>query len=303
MNTYPATVEGNSSRSKRFRLGRNTTLVVMLLPAMLFLFAMSIYPTVRLVQMALTNMHMLRMGQESFIGLQNFSRLASDDSIISSFKFTAIFVGVGVTAEFLLGFAIALFLDSLRWFKNIIRTIAFAPMMVPPVVVGITWRLLYDPQLGMISYYLNEWFGTGRISWLGEPHLARWAVIVVDVWQWTPFLAMIYLAGLQSVPPEYYEAARIDGANAFQIIRHVTVPILRPILIIGILFRSIDSMKTFDLIYTTTKGGPGTVTEVFSFKVFQTMFTNYQIGYAAALSLVMLVIVTLFSKWLVGKIK
>jgi multiple sugar transport system permease protein len=275
----------------------------MLLPAVIFLLIMSIYPTVRLIQMSTTNMHLLRLDKARYVGTQNFSRLADDESILYSFKYTGIFVGVGVTSEFILGLAVALFLDSLRWGKNIFRIVAFAPMMVPPVVVGITWRLLYDSQLGILSYYLNEVFGTGRISWLGDPSLARWAVIVIDIWQWTPFLAMIYLAGLQSIPDDYYEAAQIDGANAFQILFKVTIPLLRPILIIGILFRVIDSIKTFDLIYTTTKGGPGALTEVFSFKVFQTMFTSYKVGYAAALSLVMLVFVTVISKWLVGKIR
>lgn len=264
---------------------------------------MTIYPTVRLVQMSLTNMHMLRLDQVQYIGFDNFKRLAEDATVLNSFKFTAMFVGVGVTAEFILGLAIALFLNGLRWGKNLFRIVAFIPMMVPPVVVGITWRLLYDPQLGIISYYLDELFGTGRIAWLGDPALAQWAVILIDIWQWTPFLAMIYLAGLQAIPEDYYEAAQIDGANALQILFRVTIPLLRPILIIGLLFRVIDSIKTFDLIYTTTKGGPGTLTEVFSFKVFQTMFTSYRIGYAAAMSLVMLVIVTLISRWLVNRMR
>jgi multiple sugar transport system permease protein len=176
-------------------------------------------------------------------------------------------------------------------------------MMVPPVVVGITWRLLYDPQLGIISYYLDEILGTGRIAWLGDPSIARWAVIIIDVWQWTPFLAMIYLAGLQSIPPDYYEAAQIDGANFLQTLFRVTIPLLRPILIVGILFRLIDSIKTFDLIYTTTRGGPGALTEVISFKVFQTMFISYRVGYAAAIALIILVLITIISKWLVGKIR
>jgi multiple sugar transport system permease protein len=303
MNAVPSTVQQDFSLVQPPKPRRNYTLILMLLPAVIFLLVMSIYPTVRLVQMSLTNMHLLRLDQTHYVGLQNFQRLIDDKTILNSFKFTAMFVGVGVSTQFVLGLSIALFLDSLRWGKNIFRIIAFAPMMVPPVVVGITWRLLYDPQLGLISYYLNEIFGTGRIAWLGDPAIARWAVIIIDVWQWTPFLAMIYLAGLQSIPVDYYEAAQIDGANSIQTLFRVTIPLLKPILIIGLLFRVIDSIKTFDLIYTTTKGGPGTLTEVFSYKVFQTMFTNYRAGYAAALSLLMLVIVTLISKWLVGKIR
>jgi multiple sugar transport system permease protein len=302
MGTLKTASHGNLHLTKRPGR-RHYTLILMLLPAVIFLLIMSIYPTVRLVQMSTTNMHLLRLDKARYVGTQNFSRLAHDDSIIYSFKYTGIFVCVGVTAEFVLGLAMALFLDSLRWGNNIFRIIVFAPMMVPPVVVGITWRLLYDSQLGIISYYLNEIFATGRISFLGDPALARWAVIVIDVWQWTPFLAMIYLAGLQSLPIDYYEAAQIDGANGLQILFRVTIPLLRPILIVGLLFRVIDSIKTFDLIYTTTKGGPGTLTEVLSFKVFETMFSSYRVGYAAALSLVMLVIVTLISKWLVGKIR
>lgn len=303
MRAAPVTTHRNLSRAQRSRPRRNYTLIAMMLPAVIFLLVMSIYPTVRLVHMSLTNMHMLRLDQVQYIGFDNFKRLAHDATVLNSFKFTAKFVGVGVTAEFILGLAIALFLNSLRWGKNLFRIIAFIPMMVPPVVVGITWRLLYDPQLGIISYYLDELLGTGRIAWLGDPSLVQWAVILIDIWQWTPFLAMIYLAGLQSIPEDYYEAAQIDGANAFQTLLRVTIPLLRPILIIGLLFRVIDSIKTFDLIYTTTKGGPGTLTEVFSFKVFQTMFTSYRIGYAAALSLVMLIIVILISRWLVDRIR
>lgn len=288
--------------SNPLTLGRNRWLILMLLPAVLFLLAMSLYPTVRLISMALTDMHLLRPGQEEFVGFKNFVRLVSDSSVLYTFRYTALFVGVGVAVEFFLGFGLALFLNDVRWAQQIIRTIVFSPMIVPPVVVGLTWRLMYDPELGIVNYLSDILFGINRVPWLGDPTLAPWALIIVDIWQWSPFLAMIYLAGLQSIPLDLYEAAQIDGANAWQMLRLVTVPLMKPILLIGVLFRAIDSVKTFELVYTTTRGGPGTVTEVFSFKVFNTAFTSYNLGYAAALSIVMLILITIISKFLVSKL-
>jgi multiple sugar transport system permease protein len=290
---HPA-VRARRHKRSAHSIRRTRPLVFMLLPALGFLFAMSVYPTVRLWQMALSNLNLLRPGQEHFVGLENFGQIAGDSGVIYAFLYTALFVGVGVASEFALGLALALLLRRLRWFQGLVRTAVFLPMVVPPVVVGLTWRLLYDPDLGMINYLLGL-VGVKPIAWLGDPAIARWAIILVDVWEWAPFLAIIYLAGLQSVPTDLEEAARVDGASAWQQLRGVTLPLLKPILIIGVLFRLIDAIKTFDLVYTTTKGGPGTTTELFSLKVFDTAFLGFDLGYAAALSALAVIIVTVAS--------
>lgn len=274
----------------------------MLLPALLVLIAISVYPTVRLWQMAVSDLNLLRMGQERFIGLENFLRLPRDRSMVNSLLFTTLFAGTVVAAEFMLGLGLALLLRRQRWLQGVIRTAVFAPMVVPSVVVGLTWRLLYDPDLGMINYVLG-FVGVGKIAWLGDPDLARWAIMLIDVWQWAPFLAIIYLAGLQSVPGDLEEAARIDGASAWRQLIDITLPVIRPILVIGIVFRLIDAIKTFDLIYATTRGGPGTSTELLSFKVFQTAFQAYELGYGAAISVLILILVTVASMLLLRIIR
>ena len=181
---------------------------------------------------------------------------------------------------------------------GLIRTILILPTMMTPVVVGLIWRFMYNPELGMANYLLS-FLGLGPFNWLGNRHLAMYAVMFADIWQWTPFMALVMLAGLQALPDEPFEAASIDGASGLQMVRYITLPLLRPTMLVAVLIRLMDAFKSFDLIFVLTGGGPGMTTEVLSFHIYRTGFKFFHMGYAAAMSYVMLVIVVLVSQILI----
>jgi multiple sugar transport system permease protein len=170
----------------------------------------------------------------------------------------------------------------------IFRSALLLPMVMPPIVVGIMWRIMFHPTLGIINYFLRP-LGLDR-GWLAEPGLALWALIGVDVWQWTPFLLLMFLAGYAAIPQEYYEAAQVDGANRWHRFRYVTFPLLRALIVVGILFRAVDGMKVFPTIHIMTEGGPGNATEVMNYYTFKVAFAYTNIGYSSALSFTMFLI-------------
>ena len=161
-----------------------------------------------------------------------------------------------------------------------------------PVVVGIIWRLMYNPDLGMLNYFLS-WFGFSPVNWTGMPGTALPSVMMADIWEWTPFVALILLAGLQSLPREPYEAALVDGASSWQTFCYITFPLLSPAMLVVLLIRVMDSFKTFDLIFVLTQGGPGMSTEILNYYTYRYGFKFFHLGYASALSWVLLVVVTI----------
>src|SRR5437773_8019231 len=169
-------------------------------------------------------------------------------------------------------------------------------MILPPVVAGVTWRLIYNPNFGVLNGILRL-FGldTRRWTWLADPSLALPAVILVDVWEWTPFVFLILLAGLQAIPQEPYEAARIDGANAWQTFLHITLPLLIPAILVALLLRTMDLLRIFDQIFILTQGGPGFSTETVSLYIYRTAFRFFDFGYAAAMSFVLLLLTNIVS--------
>lgn len=170
------------------------------------------------------------------------------------------------------------------------------------MVVGIMWRLLYNPELGTLNYLL-ELFGFKPINWLGEPSLALPSVIMADVWEWTPFMALILLAGLQALPRDPFEAAIVDGASPLQLFKHVTLPLLQPTIMVAVLLRMMDAFKTFDLIFVLTKGGPGMSTEVLSYYTYRYGFKFFHIGQASALSYILLAIIIFITQVLMRYLK
>jgi multiple sugar transport system permease protein len=239
-----------------------------------------------------------------FLGLANFERLFTDPTVWNSLRTTFVFGFWVVTLEMLIGVGLALLLEKAVRGATFFRTIFVMPLMIAPVVVGLIWRYLLDARNGIVNHYLTQigeaipflqGLGFEAQSWLGDPTLAMVSIIVSDVWQWTPFVFMIVLAGLQGLPGDVMEAAYIDGANWWRMTWHVKLPMMRNILLIALLMRVIDVFRALEVIFVMTGGGPGASTRVLSLTLFQTAFTSRDLGYASTIALLLSVILIIFS--------
>ncbi|HWZ29689.1 MAG TPA: sugar ABC transporter permease [Bryobacteraceae bacterium] len=256
------------------------------LPSIVVLVALSIYPLVYAVRLA-------------FGDLGNFTRLAGDHVFGTAALQTIAFTAVALAAEFVLGLALALLVDSLTRFRSFFRAGLLVPMLLPPVVAAVAWRLIFNPQFGVLNGTLRQiGFNTAALTWTNGQNSALLSVIIVDIWEWTPFLFLLLSAGLQAIPPEPIEAARIDGAGPWRIFRDVTLPLLKSTILLALLLRGMDLVRIFDQIFILTQGGPGTATETVSLYIYRTAFRFSNFGYAATMSFVLLAATMLFSRGL-----
>ncbi len=258
------------------------------LPAVLALVILILLPMLANVVIA---MHDWFIGRTpTFTGLQNFTDALSDRRFYNGIKNTLYFTGVAVPLQLLIGMAIAVLFSREMPAKGLIRTIILLPMVATPVAIALIWALMFNPSLGVLNYFLES-LGLGRSLWVADAQLALPSLILVDIWQWTPMVALILIAALQGVPSEHYEAARIDGANGWQSFWHVTLPAVRGAVVVALILRSIDALKTFDIIYVITRGGPGTATETLNVYAFRTGFEFFRAGYAASLLIFLMFLV------------
>jgi len=227
---------------------------------------------------------------DSFIGLRNYFESVSNEKFIHSAIVTIVFVILVVLFEFIIGFLIAILLNQVERFRNIYYFILLIPLLINPIVVGLIWRMFLHPQLGILNYLISL-IGIDPVNWLGDPQNAFITIIFVDIWHQVSFMIILLLAGLASIPEEPYEAARVDGANAFQQFRDITLPYMRPVIIITLLIRLIFALKTYDLIYIMTKGGPGDATDLISYYIYRSAFIGLDLGQAASMSVILLLIV------------
>ncbi len=240
-----------------------------------------------------------------FIGGENYIDLLTDPDIWGYFRTTAYFVVLAVTAQFLIGFGLALLLNRRFVGKGIVTTLLLLPMMLSPVVVALFWRfILSSDNAGILNFllspilnlpYLNTIFDP-PIEWTTDPSIAMLAVVIVDTWMWSPFMMLIALAGLSAIPKYLYEAADVDRASAWFKFRRITLPLVSPLLLIALLFRTMDAFKMFDIVYVLTReGGPGTVTETVSMNLYRMAFRNYDTGKACAMAYILLIIIVALS--------
>jgi multiple sugar transport system permease protein len=214
-------------------------------------------------------------------------------------RVTGTLIVLGVAIQLSLGTGLALLLNRLGRWRTPLISLLLIPVMIAPVVAGFQFRMIYHDQFGPLNYLieritLGRWRG---LAWIADPRVALFSVLMTDVWQWTPFLMLIVLAGLQSIPVELYEAADVDGASSWQTFWGITVPLLVPVIIIGILIRAMDSFKLFDIIYLVTGGGPGNVTETISFYTYLQGFKFFSLGYTAAMAFIQLIVITLIAQF------
>ena len=229
-----------------------------------------------------------------FVGLENFQRMLTDEDVWYSMWVTLRFGFWTISLEMILGVALALLLEKPIRGASVFRTIFILPLMISPVVVGLIWRYLFDARIGWINYYLG-YLGIEPQVWLGDQELAFFAIVLTDIWQWTPFIFIIVIAGLQALPSEVIEASRVDGANWWQQIFLVKLPMIRNILLIALLMRLIDVFRALEVMYIMTGGGPGRATELLSLHIYNRAFATQQLGYASAIAVLLIALVTVLS--------
>ncbi|MDF2826012.1 MAG: carbohydrate transporter rane protein 1, family [Mycobacterium sp.] len=238
--------------------------------------------------LSVTDYKLTDRGAPAIVGADNYVSTFGDSGFWNAFGTTAIYVLVAVGLELVIGLALALSLQKQRWARDLTRSMLLAPMFITPIAVGLTFRFLLNDQLGAIPAMLHsmgldyDFFGPGK---------ALYTMAFIDVWQWTPFMVLLLLAGLESIPKEPLDAARMDGATGLYVLRRVTLPLLAPVLVVAILLRSLDAMKVFEYVFATTRGGPGTETETLQYFIYQTGIQFFRLGSASSMAFVVLIVV------------
>jgi len=277
-------------KRNQMQIEERRLIIGLLIPCIAVLLFLVVFPLVYNLWLSLHRWNLTVREEQRFIGLANYFKiLFKDGHFWHSLLTTFIFGGMALAAECVLGMLIALFLNRDFVGRKFIQTCMILPMVATPVAISYVWRIMYNPDFGIINYILQT---IGLPIWKGifGARTAMASIVIVDVWQWTPFLTMIFLSGLLALPKEPLEAADIDGATKIQKFRFVTLPLIRNLVIIGLILRGIDLFKTFDIIYSLTQGGPGTITETLNIYIFNSAFTHMEVGYSSALSIVAIII-------------
>ncbi len=261
-------------------------------PTMLLLLAINIFPLIWTVYLSFTNYRANQPGREvKWVGTRNYERLLGSEDIWGYLQATAHFVVWTMLLQVILGLGLALLINRGFRTASFWTTLILIPMMLSPAVVGTFWTYIFQPQTGIFSYIIDWFAGTGALDMIGAPHLAPWTIVIVDTWMWTPYIMLLCLAGLRSIPPYLYEAAEIDRANALQKFWYITLPRVLPFLMLAVLFRGIENFKMFDMVVELTSGGPGSVTELASINLKREAFENWKTGYSSAFAIILFVTV------------
>ncbi len=263
-------------------------------PSILLLLAINIFPLIWTIRLSFTNFRVNRVNAPiKFIGLRNYERILSDPDIWQTMQATAHFLFWTIFFQVLIGFTLAYLINKKFKGNDLWTTIIVLPMMLSPAVVGNFWTFLYQPQIGLFNYVVGFFSGIdpSSFSMIGSIHLAPWSIVIVDTWMWTPFVMLICLAGLRSIPDSIYEAAEIDRASKWRQFWTLTVPMVLPFLMLAVLFRGIENFKMFDLVVQLTGGGPGSLTTLTSIDLKREAFEKWRTGYASAYAVILFVTV------------
>jgi multiple sugar transport system permease protein len=263
---------------------------IWLLPVLVIMAAVLLYPWIVSFLLSFQSWTPLRPAPPQFVGLDNYARVFTDPTFHTSLVNTAVLVVTTVTVQFLGGFALALMLNTITVGRGILLTMYLLPLMVTPSVVGLSWKLLLHNEWGIFNWALTA-VGLPRIGWLSDPAWTMFTIVMVDVWQHLPFGALILLAGLQAIPDEQIEAAKVDGANAWQTFVHIVLPFLAPLILITLLFRLIFALRTFDIIYSLFRsGGPANAGMVIGVYLYEQLRITWRLGLASAISYILLLL-------------
>ena len=255
--------------------------------------ALGVLPVLNLAVLGLFDVRWAEGRSEwRFVGAAHYAALARDPLFGASIVNTVVLALGAVMGQMVLGFALALLCSKATRGRTFWRALFILPVLIPGIVIGAMWKLLLNPDFGAVAQLLGA-VGLPPVNWLGDASTALLSVIIVDVWHWTPFCFLLFLAGLESLPPDVYEAAKVDGAGAWAELRHVPLPLMWPTIAVTFVFRLVLAFKVFDEVYLLTGGGPGTATEVVSFTIYQRFFTEDRAGYGAAMSVAVIFLVFL----------
>jgi multiple sugar transport system permease protein len=261
-------------------------------PSIIILLAINIFPLLWTVYLSFTNYRANQPGRAvEWIGTRNYERILSSSDIWGYLQVTAHFVVWTMLIQVILGLGLALLINRGFRTSSFWTTVILIPMMLSPAVVGTFWTYLFQPQTGIFSYIVDFFAGTGAVDMIGSIDLAPWAIIIVDSWMWTPYIMLLCLAGLRSIPDYLYEAAEIDRANALQKFWYITLPRVMPFLMLAVLFRGIENFKMFDMVVELTSGGPGSATELASINLKREAFESWKTGYSSAFAVILFVTV------------
>ena len=233
-------------------------------------------------------------GDVSFVGFENYARLASDVRFWESLGHTLSYTLLSVIAPLILGTFAAVLFDSKMPLRGVLRAIFVMPMMATPVAIALVWTMMFNPSLGVLNYLLSV-VGLPEQSWIYDQSTVIPSLVLVETWQWTPLVMLIVLGGLASLPSEPYESAEIDGANTWQKFRFITLPLITPFMMVAVIIRSIDALKSFDIIFAMTQGGPGTASETINIYLYNVAFSYYDIGYGSAIAVIFFVVIIVLS--------
>ena len=263
-------------------------------PTIVLLLAINIFPLIWTIRLSFTNFRVNRPNSPvDFIGLDNYRRILTDDDIWNTMQATAHFLFWTIVLQVLIGFSLAYLINKKFRGNDLWTTLIVLPMMLSPAVVGNFWTFLYQPQIGLFNYVVG--FLTGQdpasFSMIADVRLAPWAIVIVDTWMWTPFVMLICLAGLRSIPDSIYEAAECDRASKWRQFWTITIPMILPFLMLAVLFRGIENFKMFDLVVQLTGGGPGSTTELTSINLKREAFERWRTGFASAYAVILFVTV------------
>jgi multiple sugar transport system permease protein len=299
-----ATAGGRPAARERSRPSRRgiSFEAKMLAPALAVLAAVSIFPFIYIILMSLSRVGLIGGISLEWVGLDNWTRLFSDGAVWGSWVRSVVFFVLTVGLEMTLGVTVALAINELIRGRSLLTSLMLLPMFMAPVIVGLLGRFLTDSTYGLYAWFLSE---TGIYSGdiLGSPTSAFLAVTLMDVWEWTPLIALIVLAGLTSVPKPVLEAAAMDGAGYFKRLRYIVLPMISGVLIVALLIRSMDAIRYFDIITNTTNGGPADATKIVPIRLYETAFRFFDLGYAAAIGLSMLVVTIIMANIFLGILK
>ncbi|MGD0266610.1 MAG: sugar ABC transporter permease [Candidatus Methylomirabilota bacterium] len=287
----PAWISGGKPASAWSLFVEYHPVLVFTLPAVVVVFVLMVFPVFYTVYMSLHSWFASSLTSPEFIGLQNFKRaFTQDERFRNAIWLTVYFTILATTLQLVLGIALALLLNRPFRGKGFFRSIFLMPMVATPVAIALVWMMMYNPTLGVMNYLVGL-VGLGPYKWVSDVRFVIPALAVVDTWEWTPLITLITLAGLATLPLEPYESALIDGATPAQMFWRITLPLLRPTIVVALLFRSIDCLKTFDIIYVMTAGGPGFASETLNVYTFQVGLFYFHIGYACSLLVILFALV------------
>jgi multiple sugar transport system permease protein len=275
-----------------------------IVPALAVLLALGMAPFVYNIGLSLTDRYLVSQDPPQFVGLSNYIGNLTDPAFWEAGRVSLIYVVATVSIEFCLGLFLAIIFQLNFPGKKILRSLILIPMIAAPIAISFMWRIMMHPNMGVLNYLLglvgiND--PSHPILWVSDANTALLSIIMIDVWQWTPFVFLIMSSGIAALPANPFEACLIDGGSFWQAFRHIMLPLLRPIIFITLIFRLVDSIKAFDTIYILTSGGPGTATETLNIQTYLLAFKFFRIGYAGALSIIVLVIIIVITNIMAKK--